>query len=390
MSQINPVAAPPAPEAQILTPEAQRLTPEARILMIGAGHANLIALPILRASCPHARITVVEPATSATYSGMLPGFVAGHYSANQLSVDLGETCARLKVELIHGAVTGINLAAKEVQVETAGAGPQSVPYDLAALDIGSHSVMPEIEGFAAHGIAVKPLGAFADRWSAFDARVAQNAPMCVIGGGVAGAEVALAMAHRRGAPVTLIEAGDQIAPHLAPRARAVLLAAMARQDVRAVLGQRVARIAADHVILADGRRIESAFTLGAAGARPYAWLARDLAVNGAGFVEVGATLQMRGEPTLFATGDCAAMTHAPRPKAGVFAVRQGPVLAANLAAMLRGEALTEYHPQRDYLKLISLGGKRALCDWHGITLHGAWLWRLKDWIDRGFMAKVSR
>lgn len=367
--------------------QTKSLPLDARILMIGAGHANLIALALLRASCPNARISLVEPASSATYSGMLPGFVAGHYSGDQLSVDLAETCARLDVDLIHGTVSGIDLASRTAQIEGAA---HTLTYDLAALDIGSHSVMPEIDGFAAHGIAVKPLGAFADRWTTFEAQAAREAPICVIGGGVAGAEVALAMAHRRGSPVTLIEAGDQIAPHLAPRARSVLLAAMARQDVRAVLGRRVARIAADHVLLDDGARIESAFTLGAAGARPYGWLARDLAVNAAGFVEVGATLQMRGAPTLFATGDCAAMTHAPRPKAGVFAVRQGPVLAANLAAMLRGEPLTEYHPQRDYLKLISLGGKRALCDWHGITLHGAWLWRLKDWIDRGFMAKVSR
>jgi selenide,water dikinase len=204
--------------------------------------------------------------------------------------------------------------------------------------------------------------------------------------------VALAMAHCRRGPVTLVEAGDEIAPHLSPRARDVLLKAMARHDVRTVLGQRVARVTADHVLLQDGSRIPSAFTLGAAGARPYAWLAQDLPVNAAGFIEVGPTLQLRGElgGNVFATGDCAAMTHAPRPKAGVFAVRQGPILAANLAAMLHGRALTEYHPQDDYLKLISLGGKRALCDWRGVTLHGAALWRLKDWIDRGFMAKVSR
>ena len=83
------------------------------------------------------------------------------------------------------------------------------------------------------------------------------------------------------------------------------------------------------------------------------------------------------------------MTHAPRPKAGVFAVRQAPVLAANLAARHLGRPCRAFRPQRDYLKIISLGGQEALAQWHGIVLQGRWLWRVKDRIDRGFMARLK-
>ncbi|RMD95600.1 MAG: selenide, water dikinase SelD, partial [Alphaproteobacteria bacterium] len=72
----------------------------------------------------------------------------------------------------------------------------------------------------------------------------------------------------------------------------------------------------------------------------------------------------------------------------VYAVRQAPVLAHNLAEALRGGArLRRYRPQRDYLKLVSLGEKAALADKFGLRLEGRLLWRWKDRIDRRFMEK---
>ena len=121
-----------------------------------------------------------------------------------------------------------------------------------------------------------------------------------------------------------------------------------------------------------------------------ALLALGKAVDGAGFVRVTPTLQVEGHANLFAAGDCAAMIHAPRPKAGVFAVRQAPVLAANLAAGLSGAPLRPYVPQGAYLKIISLGHRSALAEWRGMTLRGRWLWQVKDRIDRRFMAGLQR
>jgi selenide,water dikinase len=83
------------------------------------------------------------------------------------------------------------------------------------------------------------------------------------------------------------------------------------------------------------------------------------------------------------------MAHAPRPKAGVFAVRQAPVLYHNLRAVLTEGRLRPYRPQRDYLKLVSTGGQAAVADKFGLRSGGGWLWRIKDRIDRRFMAKFA-
>ena len=354
----------------------------APILLLGAGHANLLALPPLRAALPGVAILLIDMADRATYSGMFPGLVAGHYRADQISVGLADFAARHKAGFLRARVTGIDADARQVTVALPCGSVRRLDYAQAALDLGSHGAMPEIEGFRDHARAVKPLRAdlpLPDR----------GLPSVVIGGGVAGAEIALALSHRQHAPVTLIEAGPRIAATLTPHGRTLLCRALDGAGVTVLTGTRVGRVAAEHVVLDDGRRIDSALTLGIAGARAADWLARDLPVDDMGFVRVGPSLQVPGHPDLFAAGDCASMTHAPRPKAGVFAVRQAPILAQNLAARHQGRGCRAFHPQRDYLKIVSLGGRYALAEWHGIALQGAWLWRCKDRIDRGFIARLT-
>lgn len=349
-----------------------------RILLLGAGHANLLAVRALRAGLPQARIIVIDAAARATYSGMVPGHVAGHYGSDDMRVDLGAFAARHAIRFVQGRITGIDPVARHVSMQD---GPP-LPYDLAALDVGSHGAMPDLPGFCDHAVPVKPLEGFAARLDRTD----PAAPAAIIGGGVAGAEIALALSHRGAHRVTLLESGPVVAATLRPRTRAHLAAALQRAGIRIVTDARVAAVEADAVVLRGGHRIASALTIGIAGARAHGWTTQTLPVDAGGFVRVTPALQVEGCPALFAAGDCAAMTHAPRPKAGVFAVRQAPVLAANLIAAARGCPLRRHDPQDDHLKIISLGGKTALAEWRGLTLHGAWLWRCKDRIDRRFMA----
>jgi selenide, water dikinase len=207
----------------------------------------------------------------------------------------------------------------------------------------------------------------------------------VLGGGVAGMELALAVHHRTGARVTVVERGMALSA-LGLRARQVIKGHAAAISI--VENDAVVAASATHVRLASGRDIPSDFTLGVAGAAPLPWLAGLGLDMVAGSIAVGPTLQS-SDPLIFAAGDCAHLTHAPRPKAGVFAVRAAPVLHDNLRAALAGQPLRPFHPQRDYLKIISLGGRSAVAEKYGVVLHGAWLWRAKDRIDRAFMAKLS-
>lgn len=351
-----------------------------RILLLGAGHANLLAVRALREGLPRARITVIDAAAQASYSGMFPGYVAGHYSLDEMRIDLGRFADRHCIGFVQARIAAVEPLARHVRLQDGAI----MPYDVAVLDVGSHSAMPEIPGFAAHGIAIKPLDGFNARLETAD-----TAACAIIGAGVAGAEIALALRHRGAREVTVIEAGPIVGAALRPRSRRHLMAALRQSDIRIVTDADIAMVQEGAVVLTDGTGITSSLTIGVAGARAHAWMARSLPVDGAGFVRVTPTLQVEGHPTLFAAGDCAAMMHAPRPKAGVFAVRQAPVIAANLIAATCGRPLRRYDPQDDYLKIMSLGGKTAMAEWRGLSLRGAWLWRWKERIDRRFMAGLQ-
>ena len=93
-------------------------------------------------------------------------------------------------------------------------------------------------------------------------------------------------------------------------------------------------------------------------------------------------------PEVFAAGDVATRQDAPHPKSGVYAVRAGPPLAANLRALCAGAALQPYTPQKRTLYLLSLGEKRAIASWGRWSAEGRWVWRWKDHIDRGFIAPL--
>ncbi len=352
------------------------------LVLIGGGHTHALVLRKWGMNpLPGVRLTVINPGPTAPYSGMLPGFVAGHYTREDLDIDLVQLARFAGARLINGRATALDPQAKRITVP----GRPPLAYDVASVDVGITSDMPDLTGFSDHGIPAKPLGHFATRWDRF--RLSVIAPkVVVIGGGVAGAELAMAMAHalRDKAPeVTLIDRG-KVLDGFNRAARERLLSALAGLGVTCVGGAQVAEVTPEAVHLDDGRVIASGFTTGAAGARPQGWLSGTGLDLHEGFLTVGPTLQT-SDVDVFAVGDCCHLSHEPRPKAGVFAVREAPYLYDNLRAHLSGGQLRHYRPQKDYLKLISLGGKEALAEKLGTARRGRLLWRWKDRIDRKFM-----
>ena len=362
------------------------------LVLVGGGHAHAL---VLRAwgmdPLPGARLTVINPGPTAPYTGMLPGHVAGHYGRDDLEIDLVRLCQHAGARLIIDRAVGIDRASREIALEGRGA----VAYDVASIDVGITAQM-DLPGFTDHAIGAKPLDVYAARWRAFlkATGAGEVAPeVAVVGGGVAGCELAMAMAfalRQAGvAPqVTVIEAGAQISG-IGDRARGMLEAEMAALGIVVRCDARVLRIEADRVVLEQQEPVQATFCVGAAGAYPHNWIAQTELPLHQGFIEVGPDLGVLGDPHLFAVGDCAHMGFAPRPKAGVFAVRAAPVLHRNLRAALSGGVPRPFKPQRDYLKLISLGGKSAMAEKFGRTLKGPLLWRWKDRIDRAFMDRLG-
>lgn len=360
------------------------------LVLIGGGHTHALVLRMgAMQPLPGLRLTLINPDPTAPYTGMLPGLIAGHYQRTEILIDLVRLARLAGARLILDRATGLDRAARTVLL----AGRPPLPYDLASLDIGITSDLPDLPGFAENTFSAKPLGAYARAWDGFVAQGLPEPRVVIIGGGVGGVELALASAHRLRqsgvqAQITLVDRGAQLVPLLADRSRASLVRALQDYGVQTLSGLHPVRAEPGRVVLSDGHSLASDFTLTVAGARPQAWLAGTGLDLHQGFVSVDATLRT-SDPLIFATGDCAHLSHAPRPKAGVYAVRAAPVLLANLRASLTGAALRPFNPQRDYLKLISLGGRSALADKWGLRGGGGWLWRLKDRIDRRFMAKFA-
>jgi len=359
------------------------------LVLVGGGHTHALVLRHFGMNpVPGLRLTVINPGPTAPYTGMLPGHVAGHYDRDALEIDLYRLARFAGARLLVDSATGLDLVAREVHL----ASGRRIGYDAASLDIGVTSALPELPGFSDHGVPAKPLGPLAARWRAFLDNGGGSAA-AVIGGGVAGVELSLAMAHRlrqvRGdARVTVLER-DRALAGLAPAAERRLRARLKAEGIVLREGVEVARLTADAVELSDGEKVASAFTVSAAGARPHSWLAETGLDLQGGYVTVDRYLAS-SDAAIFAAGDCAHLAFAPRPKAGVYAVRAAPVLAANLTAALAGGARRVFRPQHDYLKLISLGQKDAIAERSGLALSGPWVWRLKDRIDRKFMDKLNR
>ena len=360
------------------------------LVLIGGGHTHaLVARMWGMSPLPGTRVTLINPGPTAPYSGMLPGHIAGHYGRHELDIDLVQLARFAGARLILGTATAIDPANRTIQV----AGRGDIGYDVASIDVGIHAEMPDLPGFAEHALGAKPLDRYAAGWRRFldRAKAGAVAPdVVVIGGGVAGMELALAMAHALkrdvgAARISVIEAGEEVAGRNRPTA-ALLIKAAQEAGIALHVGVRVVRVGPSSVTLSDGTEIASGFTVGAAGAYAHGWLSESaLPLTDDGFVRVDASLRVEGCDGLFATGDCAHMSHAPRPKAGVFAVRAAPILHRNLIAALSGGALSAFKPQKDYLKLISLGDKKALAEKWGRTLSGPGLWRWKNHIDQKFM-----
>ena len=354
------------------------------VVLIGGGHTHALVLNELKTeSLKGSHVTVINPENTAPYSGMLPGFVAGHYRRDELDIDIKALSQEVGATLTIGRAISMDLDKKVVTTDD---GTQ-INYDLVSLDVGITSRMISLPGFSEHGIPAKPLGRFSMEWDNYQATTGPKR-VIVIGGGIAGAELAMAMAFSLkmssdDVSVTLLDRSE-ILSHNSAKTQSCVRKELKRNSVCVREGVEVVRVNAENVVLSDDSTLDANFVVGAAGATPYSWLEQTGLSLHEGFVTVNKYL-VTSQPEVFAVGDCAHMTFDPRPKAGVYAVRQAPILLENIKRSLAGEGLASYAPQSDYLKLVSLGGKRAFGEKQGLSLSGSFIWRLKNYIDRSFM-----
>jgi selenide,water dikinase len=369
------------------------------LVLVGGGHTNVQVMTGFTARpVPHLRLTLVTDRLETPYSGMLPGCVAGLYTTQEMHIDLARLARATGTRLVHAAATGLDLPRKRLQL----ADGEELSYDLLSLNVGITPDLSGIEGADRHGIPVKPISGFLTRLEALlTALQKPDGPrrIAVVGGGAAGIELAFALRARlnREAPgwgldpasfdLTLVSA-EGLAPALNDGVHRKVEAALARHRIAFVGDFRVTAISAQALQAQDGRALPADAVLLSTDARAPSWLAgTGLPLATDGSVETRETLQVLGDDAVFAVGDCATVVVEPRPKAGVFAVRQGPALVRGLRAALGGEPIPRHKAQREFLTLLMTGDGSAIAGRGGwFSLEGRLVWRWKDWIDRRFMA----
>jgi selenide, water dikinase len=373
----------------------------ARLLLAGLGHAHLFVLEALvRGRLPRVRPVLVCPEDAYYYSGMVSGVVAGCYPREAACLRPAALAYAAGAEWVRASVARVDASAGRVELD----GGQTLEYDLLSLSVGSRLKADELRGSGEHGVPVKPfhrvLGV-AQEVSAALRRLSADRParIVVVGGGAGGFEVgicldaALAREHGRGRyRMVILEGGDTVLAEHPERVRARGRAHLRERGIEVRTGCRVVEARPGEVVAEDGATVPHDVLVWGTGPRaPELFRDSRLPTDDEGYLRVRATLRVDGQPRVFGAGDCVAIGGRPWvPKAGVYAVREGGVLARNLAAQLRGEPLEEYAPQRHWLSLMNTGDGRGLLSYRGLAAHNRLVWRLKDRIDRHFVHRFQR
>ncbi len=370
------------------------------LVLIGGGHSHIAVLKRFGMKpLPGVRLTLVCRDTHTPYSGMLPGYVAGHYQFDEAHIDLGALTRFSNARFYHSTVTELNLEEKHVVCNNR----PPVRFDLLSINTGSSPDTARVPGASEHVIPVKPINNFLDRWEALrDLSLATTKlfKVAVVGGGAGGVEILLSIQYRleqlwadANKPFDKIEfhlfsdTSEILSTHN-PRVRTTFLKTLTARNVVLHLGEPVTEVKPGSLTTNDGQTFEVDAVLWVTAAGAPSWPGQaGLDVDAGGFIKVLDTLQSTSHQDVFAAGDIATMINHPRPKSGVFAVRQGKPLEQNLRRVLRSKTPVAFRPQSKFLSLISTGDKYAVASRGVWSAQGPRIWQWKNWIDERFMQK---
>lgn len=367
------------------TPPIQR-----DLILVGGGHAHI---QVLRSfgmrPIDGVRLTLITDVLKAPYSGMLPGFIEGIWNEEELMFDLTSLSVFAGARLIHQPITQIDIYNKTVILQNSA----PVSYDVISVNSGSVPDISAIQGAQEYGIPVKPIARFLEKLP--DAHKI-GASLAIIGGGAAGSELALAIRARMTKSgvhprIHLISRAQQLLPQQGQAGARVLSRALLKADIALHCGAAATKIDAHSVTLETGKKIQADTCLIVTAARPAEWVSGlPVVKDSCGFVTVTPSLHLPDFSDFFAAGDIASVTGYEREKAGVFAVRAGPVLDYNLRATLTGQQLKHWRPQKRYMALIGLANGQALILRRPFISSGVIWLKLKHWIDQRFMEKFTK
>lgn len=369
------------------------------LILIGGGHSHAIALQLLGQNpIPGVNLTLISDVEQTPYSGMLPGHVAGFYSYEETHINLSSLTKFAGAKLYIDRAIGLDLEQNKVICEH----HSPIAFDYLSIDIGSTPATISVPGAKEYAIPAKPVPQFLAAWSNI-LEIAKNNPeksliFTIVGGGAGGVELALNMHHRLSKEkginnnyrFNLVHRGDRLLNNHNNWVSHRLEKILRQRGIKLYLEETVTEVLLNKVKCKSGLTLDSNYTFWVTQASAPNWLKQSqLKTDEKGFILVKDTLQSLSHPHIFAAGDIATMVNYHRPKAGVFAVRQGKPLLENWRKIIAGKPLQDYTPQKKYLALIGTGDKKAIASWGSFGWQSPLLWCLKVIIDRKFMNRFN-
>lgn len=377
----------------------QGLTTTAKksIVLLGGGHSHIEVIRQLAINpIANVEVTLISEDQHTPYSGMLPGLIAGHYNFSDCHIDLAALCQWAKVQFIKTRATAIDANTNVVSCSNGAA----VFYDVLSINTGSQPKLNAIAG-ASFGHAVKPIKSFITQWerwlTAQQSNTDSTPNVAVVGGGAAGIEVILAISHRLKAlnievKLSLICAADSLLSGHNRRVQTLITKHLAAANIAVFYNSAVTAATATGITINNNKELLSDLTVWAVNAQAKPWLANtELSCNKDGFIDVDSNLRSTSHRNVFASGDTINFVSQTLPKAGVYAVRQGPIIDNNIRALIKPAStkLLIYKPQQQFLSLLTTGGKHAILSRGALCLSGKWVWRWKNKIDSNFVDRFN-
>ena len=366
---------------------------QTELVLVGGGHANIQVLKSFgMRPIAGLRVSLISDVINAPYSGMLPGFVAGEYSYDEMHINLVQLANFANARFIKTNITSIDTLNRQIHCE----GRPEISYDLISVNTGITPDFGDIIGAREHCIAVKPISHFLSHLPNLDATVTSPTDViAIIGSGAAGIELAFAFRARFNQKnikpkITIIGSAERFFPTLPKKCHQAIYEQCKKADIEVHLGHAATQVSNKVVTLNSGVQLAASHTFLVTGAKPSEWLnSSSIDLTSDGYIEVNNAYQSISNNRVFAGGDIAKIKHQPRPRSGVFAVRAGPILAKNLRLALEGMAVQPHQPQSRYLSLIMLGNGTVMALWDRFYISAKWLWPVKKWIDQKFISNFS-
>jgi selenide, water dikinase len=385
----------------------QNISPEVKhLVLIGGGHSHLFVLKQLGMNpVPGLRTTLISRDINTPYSGSLPGHISGLYEYDDIHIDLRPLAQFAGVSLIQEQISDIDLSTKTIRCNNR----PDIEFDFISLNIGSRPDAVKIPGAAEHAIGIKPIDKFLQEWNRIStdaiSRIESRSDysMLIVGGGPASVEFALAAQQKihkelkikkyQDSPfrIRIVSADSKLLSTHNSRVQEYIAAELSRRAIEVKLNFRVEKFEAGTAISENESRMDADSMIFATGASIPEWPANcGLDMSDDGFIKVNDFLQSTSHEFVFAAGDAATIHKEPRPKSGVYAVRQGKPLAENLIRYATSKKLKPFTPQKHALALINMGNKTAIASRNKLFFQGRSAWHLKDSIDSRFLKNFSQ